>query len=63
MPALVVRLEVEVGQDVIAGQGLVVLEAMKMENEIRAPRAGRIAAVPARVGSPVEKGEALVILE
>lgn len=63
MPALVMRIEVTPGQDVVAGQGLVVLEAMKMENEIRAPRAGRIASVPASVGSPVEKGEVLVILE
>ena len=63
MPALVMRIEVTAGQEVAAGQGLIVLEAMKMENEIRAPRAGRIASVPARVGSPVEKGEVLVILE
>ncbi len=63
MPALVVRLEVAPGQDVVAGQGLIVLEAMKMENEIRAPRAGKVATIPARVGSPVEKGEVLVILE
>lgn len=63
MPALVVRLEVDAGQEVVAGQGLVVLEAMKMENEIRAPRAGKIAALRARVGSPVEKGEVLIILE
>ena len=63
MPALVVRLEVEAGQEVVAGQGLVVLEAMKMENEIRAPRTGKIAVLRARVGSPVEKGEVLIILE
>ena len=53
----------EAGQEVVAGQGLVVLEAMKMENEIRAPRAGKIAALRARAGSPVEKGEVLIILE
>lgn len=63
MPALVVRLEAEVGQEVTAGQGLVVLEAMKMENEIRSPRAGVIRAIPAQPGKAVEKGETLIILE
>jgi len=63
MPALVVRLEVAVGQEIVAGQGLVVLEAMKMENEIRAPRAGKVTAIAAVVGRAVEKGEALVTLE
>jgi biotin carboxyl carrier protein len=63
MPALVVRHEVTVGQEIVAGQGLVVLEAMKMENEIRSPRAGRVTALPAAVGKAVEKGEILVILE
>jgi biotin carboxyl carrier protein len=63
MPALVVRLEVEIGQTVVAGQGLVVLEAMKMENEIRAPRAGKVKSISATPGKPVEIGETLVILE
>lgn len=63
MPALVVRFEVAPGQEVVAGQGLVVLEAMKMENEIRAPRAGKVKAIPVTVGKPVEKGEILIILE
>lgn len=63
MPALVVRLEAEVGQEVAAGQGVVVLEAMKMENEIRTPRAGRVKAIHAKPGKAVEKGETLMILE
>lgn len=63
MPALIVRIEVEPGQEVAAGQGLVVLEAMKMENEIRAPRAGKVNAIPVTVGKPVEKGEVLIVLE
>ncbi|MGH7699797.1 MAG: acetyl-CoA carboxylase biotin carboxyl carrier protein subunit [Gemmatimonadales bacterium] len=62
MPGLVVRLEVREGQRVEAGAGLVVVEAMKMENELRAPRAGVVAAVHARVGQAVEKGAALVTL-
>ena len=46
-----------------AGQGLVVMEAMKMENEIRAPRAGRVKEAPIREGQAVETGALLVLLE
>jgi len=60
MPGLVVRLGVEVGQSVPAGHGVVVLEAMKMENELRAPAPGVVRAVLVRPGQPVEKGEVLV---
>lgn len=63
MPALVVRIEVACGQQVVAGQGLVVLEAMKMENEIRSPRAGVVATIHATIGNAVEKGEVLITLE
>ena len=60
MPGMVVRVRVEVGQRVEAGQGLVVLEAMKMENELKAPAAGVIAAIHATVAQPVDKGALLV---
>jgi len=60
MPGLVLRVEVEPGQTVAAGRGLVVLEAMKMENEIRAPAGGTIRAVLVKPGQAVEKGAALV---
>ena len=63
MPGLVVRVNVGPGDTVSAGQGLVVMEAMKMENELRAPGAGRVKAVLARPGSAVEKGAVLVELE
>jgi biotin carboxyl carrier protein len=46
-----------------AGQGLVVMEAMKMENEIRAPRAGRVKEAPVQEGQAVETGALLVLLE
>ena len=46
-----------------ARQGLVVVEAMKMENEIRAPRAGIVAEIRAREGAPVESNTILVILD
>jgi biotin carboxyl carrier protein len=60
MPGLVVRVLVEAGQDVGVGAGLVVLEAMKMENELKAPAAGTVGAVRVRAGEPVEKGQVLV---
>lgn len=60
MPGLVVRVEVEPGQAVVAGQGIVVLEAMKMENELRASAAATVAAVRVVPGATVEKGEVLV---
>ena len=63
MPGLVVRVDVSPGDEVTAGQPLVVMEAMKMENELRAPSAGRVRAVHATVGSAVEKGALLVELE
>jgi pyruvate carboxylase subunit B len=63
MPGMVVRVEVEPGQTVAAGTGLVVLEAMKMENELRAPAPGVVAGVRVQVGQAVEKGQILVEFE
>ena len=63
MPGLVVRVNVQPGDQVQAGQGLVVIEAMKMENELRSAAAGRVRAVHATTGMPVEKGALLVELE
>jgi biotin carboxyl carrier protein len=63
MPGKLVRVLVSAGEDVGAGQGLVVMEAMKMENEIRAPRAGRVKEAPVREGQAVEMGALLVLLE
>lgn len=62
MPGLVVRVQVAVGDTVTAGQGLVVVEAMKMENELRATASGIVTAVHATVGTAVEKGAMLVEL-
>ena len=62
MPGLVVRVLVEAGQEVAAGAGVVVLEAMKMENELRASAPGVVAGVRVRAGEPVEKGQVLVEL-
>jgi len=63
MPGLVLRILVEPGQSVSPGDGLVVLEAMKMENELKAPKAGTVAAVHATEGDAVNKGALLVSLE
>lgn len=60
MPGLVLRLEVEVGQAVTPGTGLLVLEAMKMENEIKATSAGTVRAIPVTPGQAVEKGTPLI---
>ena len=63
MPGLVVRVQVEAGQSVAAGAGVVVLEAMKMENELRAATAGTVRTVRVRAGEAVEKGQVLVEFE
>jgi pyruvate carboxylase subunit B len=63
MPGLVVRVNVSVGDVIAAGHGAIVMEAMKMENELRSTAAGTVKAVNAEVGTPVEKGFVLVELE
>ncbi len=62
MPGMILRLQVEQGQWVKVGSGLVVLEAMKMENEIRAPQDGVVTRIYVEPGSVVEKGAPLVEL-
>lgn len=63
MPGLIVRVSVAPGDVVAAGQGLVVMEAMKMENELRTQAAGTVRAVLVQAGAVVEKGARLVELE
>ncbi len=63
MPGLIVRINAEPGDRVQAGQGLVVMEAMKMENELRAATSGTVKAVLVAVGTPVEKGAVLLEME
>jgi biotin carboxyl carrier protein len=63
MPGLIVRIDVKPGDEVQAGQGVAAMEAMKMENELRAPAAGRVKVVHAAVGQAVEKGALLVEFE
>lgn len=63
MPGLIVRVHVQVGDTVQPGQALVVMEAMKMENELRATAGGKVKAVVAGPGTAVEKGALLIELE
>ena len=63
MPGNILKVNVSVGQSVGQGDVLVVLEAMKMENEIMAPRAGTVAQVLVSKGSTVDTGAVLVVLK
>ena len=63
MPGKVVAVLVKEGQEVTQGQGLVVVEAMKMENELRAPRAGVVKKVTAKEGAAVDGGAILCVVE
>jgi biotin carboxyl carrier protein len=62
MPGKVIRILVSAGETVEADQGLVVVEAMKMQNEIRAPKAGTIERIFIREGQVIASGEALVTI-
>lgn len=63
MPGLIIRVTVAVGDEVHAGQGVIAMEAMKMENELRAPVAGKVRAVLVAPGTAVEKGATLIAFE
>jgi biotin carboxyl carrier protein len=63
MPGRVVRVLVEAGDEVEEGQGCVVIEAMKMQNELKSPKAGRVVRVGVAVGETVGSGDVLVVVE
>jgi biotin carboxyl carrier protein len=63
MPGKIVRVLVELGASVAAAQGLVVMEAMKMENELKSPRAGRVCELHVREGQTVEAGQPIAVVE
>ena len=63
MPGKVVRVLVEAGQAVEAGEGMVVVEAMKMQNELKSPKSGTVAELRAEPGATVNAGDVLVVIE
>jgi biotin carboxyl carrier protein len=63
MPGLIVRIEVEVGQEVERGQGIVIVEAMKMENELKAAGKGVVKEILVSDGQKVNQNELLVVIE
>jgi len=62
MPGKIVRVLVGVGDEVTAGQGLLVVEAMKMQNEMKAASAGTVLSISAREGATVTAGESLATI-
>jgi biotin carboxyl carrier protein len=63
MPGKVVRVLVEAGAMVEAGDGLIVVEAMKMQNELKSPKGGTVVEVRAGAGATVNAGDVLVVVE
>lgn len=63
MPGKVIKLLLEEGSPVTAGQGLIVVEAMKMQNEVKAPRDGTLVRIFAVEGATVNAGDPLLIVE
>jgi biotin carboxyl carrier protein len=63
MPGRVVRMLAEPGQYVTVNQGIIVIEAMKMQNELKAPKAGHVAEIRVTAGETVGVGQVLVIIE
>ena len=63
MPGKVVRVMVEAGAEVAAGDGIIVVEAMKMQNEIKAPKAGTVIALNIQPGATVNGGDVLAVIE
>jgi biotin carboxyl carrier protein len=63
MPGKIVRVLVAVGDEVVAGQGILVVEAMKMQNELKAPKDGRVTSLEVRENDSVNAGAVLATIE
>ena len=63
MPGKIVRVLVEVGNAIEAGDGVVVVEAMKMQNEMKSPKAGNVTSLNVEVGATVNGGDVLAVIE
>ncbi|NWG75896.1 MAG: biotin attachment protein [Rubrivivax sp.] len=62
MPGLVIAVLVHAGQEISAGDNLIILESMKMENELKAPRAGRVERISVQPGNNVEQNQTLIVI-
>ena len=63
MPGKIVKVSVEVGMQVEEGQGIIVVEAMKMQNEMKSPRTGRVTSIAVSASDTVNAGDVLAIIE
>jgi biotin carboxyl carrier protein len=63
MPGMILKIKKELGEEVKLGDSVIILEAMKMENDLRAPATGKITKMPVTEGSAVEKGFFLYQIE
>jgi biotin carboxyl carrier protein len=63
MPGKVVRVIAAAGTEVEQGAGVIVIEAMKMQNELKSPKKGRVVKILATEGSPVNAGDVLAVIE
>jgi len=63
MPGKIVRILVAVGDEVKAGQGIIVMEAMKMQNELKSPKDGKVQKILTSEGSTVNPGDTLAVIE
>ena len=63
MPGKIVRVLVQLGDKVEAGAGIIVVEAMKMQNEMKAPKAGIVVSINAEEGATVNAGDVLAVIE
>lgn len=63
MPGKVVRILVETGADVAKGDGIIVVEAMKMQNELKSPKDGTVKDIRAAEGQTVNAGDVLIVIE
>lgn len=63
MPGKVVRILLDVGDDVAEGQGVLVVEAMKMQNEVQSPKIGKVAEIQVVEGQTVNAGDPLAVIE
>ena len=63
MPGKVIRIVAQSGDEVAAGDGVVVIEAMKMQNELKSPKAGKVAKIAVKEGDTVNPGDTLAVIE